>query len=129
MPAPASFQINIANNTIHVQLRGEWDLATDIDYLNQLSQAMRRCHNRPWALVVDMRGWLVPEEILNFKSKINLQIDRRNQAVECWLVDDMVQGNHVIHFIEKAGVHFKRFLDEESANTWLSEYGFSVHPE
>lgn len=101
-------------------------MATDIEYLHQLSQAMRSCHNKPWALVVDMRGWIVTEEIQNFKSKINLQMDRRNQSLECWLVDDMNQGGHVVHFVKRAGFPFKRFLEQESANEWLAEQGFPL---
>lgn len=126
MPSPPRFQITIDNNTIKVQLEGVWDLATDIEYLNKLSEAMHSCHNKPWALVVDMRGWIVTEEIRNFKSKINLQMDRRNQDVECWIVDDMGQGEHVQHFIEKAGVRFQRFLDENAANIWLTQYGYNM---
>ncbi len=128
MPAPASFHINIVKNVIQVRLEGVWDLATDIQYLSELAQHMRSCHNRPWGLVVDMRKWIVADDILNFKSKINIQMDRRNQVLECWLVGNMDQGNHVIHFIEKAGIPFGRFLDESSANSWLSQYGYSLYP-
>ena len=73
-----------------------------------------------------MRDWIVTDEIRNFKSKINIQMDRRNQILECWLVDDMDRGRHVAHFIEQADIPFQRFLNEDSARDWLSEYGFSL---
>jgi hypothetical protein len=106
MSKPASFTINTFHNLLKVRLEGIWDLATNIEYLNELSLVMRSCHNGP---LVDMRDWIVTDEIRNFKSKINIQMDRRNQILECWLVDDMDRGSHVAHFIEQAEIPFQRF--------------------
>lgn len=47
MSKPASFTINTFDNLLKVRLEGIWDLATNIEYLNELSLAMRSCHNGP----------------------------------------------------------------------------------
>lgn len=119
-----NYQVVLAKNLIKVTLEGDWDNKTDLNYLNELSAAMRQLRNVPWGLLVDMRGWIVSPEMVEFKHKTIFHMDRRNQAVECWIVDNMDQGAHLIHFIEKAKIPLKRTTSVESARLWLNQYGF-----
>lgn len=118
-----SFQVLICNNLIKVNLEGCWDISSDLAYLNQLSAAMKQVRDKPWGLLVDMRGWRVSEEMINFKQKTIFHMDRRNQIAECWLVEDLSQGAHLIHFIEKANIPLKRCTSVSSGRTWLNQYG------
>lgn len=126
MPTPPSFRVITVNNLIKADIEGLWDAASDIGYLTDLSQAMSNMRNRKWGLVVDMRGWFITEEMLHFKQRTILHLDRRNQELECWIVDDMAQGKHLFHYVEKTGIPFKRALTIKSANTWLEQYGYSL---
>lgn len=121
-----SYQVVVKKQLIKVDLEGDWDNKSDLAYLNDLAMAMRNMQAAPWGLVVDMRGWEVSSEILQFKQKTAFHMDRRNQVMECWIVENMDQGAHLIHFIEKAGIPLKRCTSLKSAQLWLNQYGFEL---
>lgn len=126
MLTPANYRVITTGNLIKADIEGLWDAASDVGYLTQLSEAMRQLRNKPWALVVDMRGWVVTEQMRNFKQTNIAYLDRRNQKLECWIVDDYAQGSHLFHYVEHSDILFKRCLTVDAANSWLSQYGFSL---
>ncbi|MCC2607557.1 hypothetical protein [Planctobacterium marinum] len=121
-----SYQVIVKKQLIKVDLEGDWDNKSDLAYLNELALTMRNMQSAPWGLVVDMRGWVVSKETLGFKQKTAFHMDRRNQVVECWIVDNLNQGAHLIHFIEKAKIPLKRCTSVDSAQLWLNQYGFNL---
>lgn len=123
---PASFHISKHSNLIHADINGVWNITTDMDYLNELASTMQSMRGNPWAMVIDMRGWFVPEEMKRFKRKTAIHLDRRNQKLECWIVDNAEQGNHLKAFVEAANIPFKQFTDTAEAEKWLTTFHYSM---
>lgn len=96
---PGSFEIVSNKNVIKVKLSGVWDIKVDFAYLTELTNHMQKMRGNPWCIIVDMRGWIVPEAHKNCNHKVNLQLDRRNQKAECWIVDHPSQGDFLVHFM------------------------------
>ena len=59
----ASYQINVKSRLIIVHTSGEWTLQTDMAYLSDLGEAIQSMRGNTWAVLVDMRGWLVPKSV------------------------------------------------------------------
>ena len=121
---PGSFKVETRNNIIRVELKGVWDIKVDFAYLTELTQHMQKMRGNPWCIVVDMRGWIVPDNHKTSNEKVDLSLDRRNQKAEVWIVDDPSQGDFLIHFMTDAGFPFRKVNSEQEAFNWLSEYGF-----
>lgn len=89
-----------------------------------LNEAIAKVRNDRWALFADFRGWRVSDDVINFEHNQTIQLSRSNQQVECWLVDDMDQGNHIQHHIDSAGIPLHKCLSIQDAKTWLEQTGF-----
>lgn len=124
----ASYQIYSKKSLIQVRITGTWTINIDLAYLSELSETMSKARNTPWAMIVDMRGFLLPEELLDSEKKItaNINLDRRNQLAECWIVDHMEQSKNLERFITGSGVPLKKVFTEQEANLWLANFGVQV---
>jgi hypothetical protein len=92
----APYHIEQFKNCILVTLRGEWDMATNIRYLGELSDCLEKRSGKPFHLIVDMRVWQDPKSDSNMKMKSTVKLDRRNQQSELWLEDDDSETNHIV---------------------------------
>lgn len=126
MENEAAFAVDIVGNVIHVKLRGLWTIQADLAYLTLLGEKIQTMRGNSWAIYVDMRGWIMPLSVYDSEFSSKIQLDRRNQKAECWVMDDFKQGEMLLHFLEKSGVPFKRFLDFKSAQQWMVGYGFKI---
>ena len=122
--SPAHFKIRISERLIVVRTKGTWTLQTDMAYLSELGEAMHSMRGSTWAVLVDMRGWVVPETVSSSPFKLKAQLDRRNQKLECWIVDDMEQGNALLPYFQASGIEPKRFLDPTEAIAYLHHAKF-----
>lgn len=93
-----SFSLNISNDVLWVVLEGQWNVATDLSYLTELSDNMRQIRNQPWGLVVDMRNWYIDsvEQTFAAPNSVSIDLDRRNQVLECWLVRENSQADFLV---------------------------------
>jgi hypothetical protein len=92
----APYHIEQFKNCILVTLRGEWDMATNIRYLGELSDCLEKRSGKPFHLIVDMRVWQDPRSDSNIKMKSTIKLDRRNQLSELWLEDDNSETDHIV---------------------------------
>lgn len=122
----ASFQVAKIGNVIHAVKRGRWTIATDIEFINEVASVMQTMRGNPWALVVDMRDWIVSEDIKNYKHINEVHLDRRNQKLECWLIDFPGHAAHLERYIVGTTIPFKQFTDSAEAQEWLATFGFTM---
>lgn len=120
------YSVTVFNNIVVVKIAGQWNIQADIGYLTVLDETISKIRHEDWALFVDMRGWLVSQDVIHFKHNRTIQLARSNQQAECWLVDYMEQGAHIQHHIENAGVPFCKCFNKEEAEHWLRAQGFSL---
>ncbi len=126
MSSAPHFHIVDKAGLIKASLEGRWNTQIDLAYITRLSEFMQKNNHKPWALLVDMRGWRVPPDVKLFKHENVFHLDRRNQKAECWLVEDKDQGVHLIHYLTIAKIPFRRCLDVDSAQTFLQQFGFAL---
>jgi hypothetical protein len=120
----ASYQINVKSRLIVIRTTGEWSLQTDMAYLSDLGEAMHSMRGNAWAVLVDMRGWVVPASVSASPLKSDVILDRRNQKLECWVVDEPSQGEALLPYFKQAGIVPKRFTDPNDAYAYLKDAGF-----
>lgn len=120
------YKVDQRNNLIVADISGDWDIQADIGYLTLLDEKMSIVRHTPWALVADLRGWRVSKEIINLKHNHTIQLLRGHQVIECWLVDDMQQGQHIQHHVENAGIPFYKCLHMTEVENYLKQYGFHL---
>ncbi|OJF70967.1 arginine decarboxylase [Alteromonas sp. V450] len=95
MTRPSSYNIEQFKNCILVTLRGNWTMATNIQYLAVMAEEINKRKGRPFHLIVDMRSWQIPTAKSFTQMKAAIKIDRRNQVSELWLEDDETNADHV----------------------------------
>ncbi|WP_339901212.1 hypothetical protein [Paraglaciecola polaris] len=120
----ASYQINVKSRLIIVHTSGEWTLQTDMAYLSDLGEAMQSMRGNTWAVLVDMRGWLAPKSVSTSPLKSDVTLDRRNQKLECWIVDELSQGDALMPYFTQSGIVPKRFMDPQEAYSCLQNAGY-----
>lgn len=119
-----SFSIIAEDDILRVTLKGTWSLAQDMAYLTSLSDAIDQIKAKPWGLLVDMREWQLDEttqQRATGRHVANVNMDRRNQKAECWLVKQPSQGQSLIQFIPQT-LPFLRVTDKQQARVWFKEY-------
>ncbi|WP_033186086.1 hypothetical protein [Paraglaciecola mesophila] len=121
---PASYQIKVKSRLIVIRTTGNWNLQTDMAYLSDLGEAMHSMRGNAWAVLVDMRGWVVPASVSTSPFKSDVILDRRNQKLECWIVDEPSQGEALLPYFKQAGIVPKRFTDPKDAHACLKDAGF-----
>jgi hypothetical protein len=119
-----TYIVELTNNIVVSKISGDWSIQADIGYLTILDETISRVRNDRWALFADLRGWRVSEEVVNFKHNLTIELTRKNQQAECWLVDNMDQGKHIQHHIENAGVPLYKCVSRKDAEKWLMKNGF-----
>lgn len=120
------YEVISGSHLIKAKIAGIWTLSADLNYLSRLSEAMQESRNQPWCLIVDMRGFVMPDEMKdrNRKATANIELNRRNQLAECWIVDHAEQCKELEHFINQANIPLHRFLDDKASQAWLTQNGF-----
>lgn len=126
MENKTDFHVETIGKLIKVRLSGVWSIQADLAYLTELGAHIQVMRGKSWAMLVDMRGWVMPKDLYNSKFKSKLTLDRRNQRVECWIVDEPNQGAFLHHFIESNGVPFQRFEKFDEAKEWMHSFGFEI---
>jgi hypothetical protein len=117
MTTSSSFHIHRFGSILYIRLQGMWSTQLDLAYLSELAEIIRGMRGQTWSMVVDMRGWVVPEPAKD--PKYNIDLDRRNQRAECWLVDYIdAQAHLLVHFANKT-LQPQRFTDLNSLEAWL----------
>lgn len=119
-----TYTVELTNNIVLVKISGDWNIQADISYLTMLDETISRVRNDKWALFADLRGWRVSKEVVKFKHNLTIQLARKNQQAECWLVDDINQGKHIQHHIESQSVPFYKCFSRQDAEKWLIQNGF-----
>jgi hypothetical protein len=121
-----TYIVELTNNIVVAKISGDWNIQADIGYLTTLDETISRVRNDKWALFADLRGWRVSEEVVNFKHNLTIELARKNQQTECWLVDDMDQGKHIQHHIENAGVPLYKCESRQDAEKCLMQNLFYI---
>lgn len=124
MNKSSNFSIKVCGHLIEVDLQGDWSEQDDLSYVSLLSEKIIEVKNNSWGILVDMRGWKVQE--VATLSKFKIALDRRNQKLECWIVDDMQQGEFLLTHFKNTLVNPVRLLDPTAAQKYLEEAGFSL---
>lgn len=91
----APFTIEIFQNYLLVVLRGQWGMSTNIHYLSTLASSLKACNSKAFHIIVDMRGWEIPNDTVLEKIKAPIHLDRRNQRNEIWLEDSNTIADHI----------------------------------
>jgi hypothetical protein len=111
----APFNIEQFHNCLLVTLRGKWDMATNILYLAQLSESLKRRRGRPFHLLVDMRTWQIPKSDSFNQMKAPIKLDRRNQLSEVWLENEDTDADHIADkFFNEQRFPLTRTKDEQT---------------
>jgi hypothetical protein len=118
------FSIQVYDSLIVVDLTGDWSQQDDLSYISALAEKMAPLQRNSWGILVDMRGWIAQEEATLPKFKITL--DRLNQKVECWIVDNMSQGDFLLSQFASATVKPMKFLNPSDAIIYVQNAGFKV---
>ena len=120
------FEIHVANQIIHARMVGKWGGAVDLAYLSELTLSMSQVRALPWAIFIDMHLCDFTQQIFEQEIRFKAALDRRNQQMECWLVENPHQGDFLTHFLEEQNVPLGRFVSPKECQTWLTEKGFQL---
>lgn len=124
MSKSSNFSIQVRGTLILVDLTGDWSEQDDLSYLSALTEQIAHINREPWGLLVDMRGWRVQDAATEPTFKIAL--DRRNQKVECWIVDDLQQGDFLLPHFKNTSHKPSKFLNPTEAIKYIEKLGFSM---
>jgi hypothetical protein len=69
-----------------------------------------------------MRGWKVQK--VATKATFKIALDRRNQKAECWIVDNIEQGDFLLVHFKNTAVKPQKFLNSNEAIKSLKSLGF-----
>lgn len=105
---------------ILVRKTGYWDIVTDIAYITDLAQAFARFKSRQFVVFVDMRGWICSDEVKKSEFKTDIELDRRAQVAECWVVDENKYSDHLLKFVALPSLDFLRTQSLDEANEWIA---------
>lgn len=124
MSNSSNFSIRVKGSLIAVDLTGNWSEQDDLSYLSSLTEEIAHINREPWGLIVDMRDWKVQEAATEPTFKIAL--DRRNQKVECWIVDHHQQGDFLLPHFKNTSLKPLKFLNPIEAIKYIEKLGFSM---
>lgn len=120
-----NFNIQVFDSLIVVDLSGNWSEQDDLSYISSLAESIAELRRSSWGILVDMRGWRVQQEATQPTFKITL--DRFNQKAECWIVDELQQGDFLLTHFQHAPVKPMKFLNPKDAIDYLEYAGFSFN--
>ncbi|WP_339772963.1 hypothetical protein [uncultured Paraglaciecola sp.] len=122
--SPPYYRITVKSRLIVVQIKGQWTLQTDMAYLSDLGETMHAMRGNTWAVLVDMRGWVIPKSVSSSPLKSDVNLDRRNQKLECWVVDSPSQGDALLPYFTESGIVPRCFSDAYEAHVCLQNAGY-----
>lgn len=123
----SAFKIEVTGNLVTARIQGEWELSMAIQYFTELTQAIRTIQSHPWASLVDMRGWALGQSAKQSADKIKLELDRRNQLLEFWIVTPDEPNDSLARFPLQAGITLFRVQDTHQMLSKIKPY--SLLPE
>lgn len=97
-------------------------MSTNIHYLSTLALSLQTCNSKAFHMVVDMRGWQIPNDTLSEKIKAPIHLDRRNQRSEIWLEDSDTVADHIADKVtSEQSVHLLRTDSTSRVIEWVSK--------
>ena len=123
----SAYKICVTGNLVTARIQGEWELSMAIEYFTELTQSIRSVQSHPWASLVDMRGWALGQSALQSADKIKLELDRRNQLLECWIVTPDRPNDSLARFPLQAGITLYRVSDTRQMLNKIKPH--SLRPE
>lgn len=124
---PSYYHVYVTGNLVVARIQGEWGLTTAIEYFTKLTQAISSVQPNPWASLVDMRGWALNPSVIASKDSVKLELDRRNQLAECWMVEPHEPNDSLARFPLLAGIPLYRVPSLEQGIQNLKKH--SIRPE
>lgn len=115
----AFFSVETLALVVLVKKSGYWDIVTDIAYVTDLAETFAKFKTRNFIVVVDMRGWVCPDEVKNSEFKTKVVLDRRSQVAESWIIDSPKDSEHLLQYVESPSLDFVRSSDMATIFTWL----------
>jgi hypothetical protein len=119
-----NFNIRVFDSLIVTNLTGEWSQQDDLSYVASLAEKIDQLQRNPWGILVDMRGWIVHEGYI--QPTFNITLDRFNQKAECWIVDNMQQGEFLLPYFQDVSFKPVKFLNPSDAKTYIENSGFDL---
>ena len=108
---PQRYLVKRTGNIVMARIHGEWSTAITLNYFHALSEEIRQIQGQPWGALIDMRGWRLEESVVERAGQLQLDVDRRNQVVECWIVDHPEQAEELARLPRTAGIPLHRVAD------------------
>lgn len=124
MSKTSHFKVQVFGQMIVADLNGNWTEQDDLSYISILSEKVLEVRANSWGLLVDLRGWKAQEAVT--KCTFQVTLDRRNQKEECWIVDDMLQGEFLMVYFKNTLVKPVKFLTHQEAIKHLKATGFDL---
>lgn len=124
MSNSSHFKVQVYGQMIVADLNGNWTEQDDLSYISLLSEKILDVRANSWGLLVDLRGWKAQEAVT--KSTFQVTLDRRNQKVEYWIVDDLLQGEFLMMYFENTLVKPVKCLTPNEAIKNLRTAGFEL---
>lgn len=119
MPPP-SFSIKTCGNCILIKKTADWDFKTDIAYLSALCNEMNKRKGKAFYVVADMRNWRVPDTVKQSKIKMPVELDRRNQKGEIWLLSELSAADHLLPYFKDEPFPLERVTTKDALLAWIS---------
>lgn len=113
------YQLQLRDNLIAASFVGRWNTAIDLAFMTELGAAMQNMRGRCWGFLVDMRLWDMPDEVVNSMQRAKVDLDRRNQVAECWLVRDGRQGYFIKPLLVELNIPLTLCYSDQEALQWL----------
>lgn len=121
-----SFTINRTARLITIQLNGDWNSSIDLEYLSELANTMNQMRQGTWAIVADLRNWYIDADTAQQNSNYSLQLDRRNQIAEAWLLRDPEQAMHLDDYFDALNFSPVRVTELDKLQAWASEHNIEL---
>ena len=120
--ATKKYHIQAIGHCFLVKKSGLWELSTDLQYIAELAEELKKRQGNAFYLVVDMRGMVIPEHVKNNNEKYPIFLDRRNQKGEIWLLDDFAQADHLLKYFKNVSFELKRTTSRDECIEWLTQH-------
>jgi len=116
-----NYSISHTRHLILISRDNEWDYSSEIAYLSELADTVERYKRRPFSIVVDMRGWHIPDEIRYGPKREDVTLDRRSQIGECWLLDTPHQADHLLRHFIGVKFHLEHVYSDNEVLRWARQ--------
>jgi len=124
MSALTQYQISHSERIIKVTLTGEWNPAIDLRYMSELSDAIKTINRKKWALLVDFSQCHIHANNIASAISDSIYTDRRNQALEVWVVNRADQGDFLLNFGSTRDIKIHKCFCWSEGHRYLQKHGF-----